>query len=287
MNKVMGDMSRREFLKNSAAALVMAGLPAALSQCARSTAKEIPVGVQLYCFRRELAKDLPGTISQVADMGYQGVEFADYFGRSAKELRQILDDHGLEPCGTHIYLDDMLGDNVSKTVEFNQTLGNKNLIVRWLDEDMVSTPEAFSKTIDLFNQAVENVKPYGMRVGFHNHDAIFRRFDGEYLWNILADHTPQEMILQLDTGNASNTGVEVIELLKRNSGRSITIHIKPYSASNPDALLGDDDLDWQEIMRICETSGGTEWYIIEYEREGIDPLEGLRKNLENFQQLRV
>jgi len=266
---------------------MLAGIPGALSRCAKTAAKEIPVGVQLYCFRRELAEDFTGTISAVAEMGYQGVEFADYFDRSAAELRKILDDNGLKACGTHIYLDDMLGDNLSNTVEFNQTLGNKNLIVRWLGEEMVNTPEAFQHTIDLFNQAVENVKPYGMRVGFHNHDAIFRKYDGELLWNILADETPPEMILQVDTGNASNTGVDPIALLERNQGRSVTIHIKPYSAGNPDAMIGEDDLDWQRILRICETTGGTEWYIIEYEREGFDPLEALRVNLENFQQLRV
>lgn len=287
MSRANGSFSRRTFLKTSAAAFMLAGIPGTLTRCAKTAGKEIPVGVQLYCFRRELAEDFTGTISAVADMGYQGVEFADYFGRSAGELRKILDDHGLKACGTHIYLDDMLGDNVAQTVEFNQTLGNKNLIVRWLDEEMVNTPQAFQHTIDLFNQAIENVKPYGMRVGFHNHDSIFLKQDGEYLWNILADQTPREMILQLDTGNASNTGVDPIALLERNQGRSKTIHIKPYSAEHPDAMIGKDDLDWQRILRICETTGGTEWYIIEYEREGFDPLEALRINLENFQQLRV
>ncbi|MEM2794876.1 MAG: hypothetical protein QXY49_03360, partial [Thermofilaceae archaeon] len=59
------------------------------------------IGLQLFSIREACARDLPGTLEAVAEMGYEGVEFAGYYGRSASELRELLDKFGLEPAGTH------------------------------------------------------------------------------------------------------------------------------------------------------------------------------------------
>lgn len=270
-------LSRRDFLQTSASALLAASLGLRPSP----GAAKIPVGMQLYCVRNELPKDMAGTLAALAQMGFEGVEFADYFGRSARELRQLLDDHGLRCCGTHIYLTDMLGDQLGPTVEFNQTLGNRNLIVRWMPEEMRASREAFLRTAEQFNSVAENLRPHGMRVGYHNHDYIFQRFDGEYLWNILADHTHRDVILQLDTGNAAQVdGVDVPALIRRNPGRTVTMHVKPFSKAHPDAFIGADELDWPQIFSLSESIGGTEWYIVEYEREAHPPLEALKANLD-------
>jgi len=95
----------------------------------------IPIALQLYSVREECAKDLVGTIKAVAEMGYEGVEFAGYYGRDAKELRGILDDFRLKVAGTHIGINTLLGDELEKTVEFNSILGNKFLIVPGLPEE--------------------------------------------------------------------------------------------------------------------------------------------------------
>jgi len=62
------------------------------------------------------------TLAAVAQIGYRGVEFAGYHGRSAKELRKLLDDNGLIACGTHTPYESVLGDKLKETVEFNRTI---------------------------------------------------------------------------------------------------------------------------------------------------------------------
>jgi hypothetical protein len=64
------------------------------------------------------------------------------------------------------------------------------------------------------------------------------------------------------------------------------MHVKPHSKANPDAYLGEDELDWPAIMTASESVGGIEWYIIEYERESVPPLESLKANLDKFKALR-
>ena len=106
-------------------------------------------------------------------------------------------------------------------------------------------------------------------------------------WIVDLPRDGSETILQLDTGNASEMeGVTMVDLIKRNAGRTVSMHVKPFSKKNPDAYLGADELDWPAIMKAGETVGGVEWYIIEYEREGVPPLESLEANLDRFRKMR-
>src|SRR5215813_9156685 len=124
--------TRREFL----GAISVASVATALGWGAESHAaarQRIPVGLQLYSLREECAKDLPGMLKAVSGFGYKGVEFAGYHGRSAKELRKMLDDNGLKACGTHTPYETVHEDQLKATIEFNHTIGNTFLIVPWLN----------------------------------------------------------------------------------------------------------------------------------------------------------
>src|SRR5436190_4831499 len=160
-------ISRRHFLKavGTTAICTAAISPALLAQEVKKK-KKLPIGLQLYSVRNECAKDLYGTVNAVGKMGYKGVEFAGYYDRDAKTLRNLLDGSGLKCCGTHIALETLLGDKLDKTVEFNQVLGNKFLIVPSLPDKYRKNKEAWQQAADLFSELAEKVKPHGMRVGY-------------------------------------------------------------------------------------------------------------------------
>jgi len=163
-------ISRREVLKwgAGAAAIWATGVKSRATE-AKADQMKIPIGLQLYSVRGDCAKDLPGVLKAVSAMGYQGVEFAGYYGRTAKELRTLLDDHGLKCCGTHTHLGTITGDALKETVGFNQTIGNKYLIVPGLPRENSASAEALKKTGEFFTEVAEKVKPQGMRVGYHAH----------------------------------------------------------------------------------------------------------------------
>ncbi|HVR82869.1 MAG TPA: twin-arginine translocation signal domain-containing protein, partial [Planctomycetota bacterium] len=50
--------------------------------------KHIPIGLQLYSVRDVLGKDFEGTLKKVAEMGFEGVEFAGYYNKDAPTLRK-------------------------------------------------------------------------------------------------------------------------------------------------------------------------------------------------------
>ena len=79
--------------------------------------------------------------------------------------------------------------------------------------------------------------------------------------------------MQLDTGNALHGGADPVPFLERYPGRAVTVHLKEYSKGHRKALIGEGDVCWEDVFRLCETVGGTEWYIVEQESYAHPPLE--------------
>jgi sugar phosphate isomerase/epimerase len=278
-------VSRREFLGavGAATACATASPMTAFAQ-EDYGGKKIPWGLQLYSVRNECAKDLDGTVTKVAKIGYKGVEFAGYHGRNAKQLRQLLDDVGLKCCGTHIQLDTLQGENLAKTIEFNHTLGNKFLIVASLPAKYRKSRETWQEVADQFTEIAQKVKPHGMKVGYHNHNVEFKPVDGEVPWDTFFNRANKDVVIQFDTGNGVAEGGHPMKFIQKHPGRVASLHVKPYSKKKPNAVIGDkeDELPWKEIFHVCETTGGTEWYIMEYEKDLYPPLVAVEKSLETI-----
>jgi sugar phosphate isomerase/epimerase len=278
-------LSRREVLRLGGLAVASVLVPASV---ARAAWKAVPIGTQLWCVRKQLATEIPGTLKALGAMGYDAVELENAFGKSGAEWRRHLDAAKLKACGFHHRLDELKGDKLAASIEFNQAIGNRNLIIRSFPKEVYTSAELLKKTTDEVNEVAAKLAPHKLRVGYHNHTTDFNRIGGEYWWNLFADQTTKDVVLQFDTGNASEMeGITPLDFIRRNKGRTISMHVKPFSKKNPDAYLGDDELDWPAIMTASETVGGIEWYIIEYEREGPPPLVALEANLKNFKRMRT
>lgn len=274
-------VSRRRFLKTAGLALASTGLITGQAT-ALSRNKKIPIGVQLYSVREDCAKDFPGVLRAIGKMGYDGVEFAGYHDRTAKDIRAMLDDNGLKACGTHTAMNTLLGDEFQRTVDFNKELGNPYLIVPWLSPEEHTTKQAWLKTAALFNDLDEKARAQDMRVGYHNHMHEFTAINGELPWDIFFGNTNKSVIMQFDTGNALHGGGDPLPFLKKYPGRAVTVHVKEYSATNPKALVGEGDIKWDELFGVCESIGGTKWYIVEQEQYPYPPMASIERCLKNL-----
>ncbi len=277
--------SRRAFLKAAAvgagASLVRLDGFGSLAPQVAAAKKKIPVGVQLYSVREQAAKDLPAVLEAIGKMGYKGVEFAGYYGWEGKpkELRRLLDANGLKCCGTHTDLETVTGDNLKATAELHSILGNTFLIVPSLQ---VEGAQGWRDMAKRFNEISAKAKALGMRVGYHAHAGDFEKLGGQTSWEIFFDGTNANVVMQLDTGNCMQGGGDPVALLKKYPGRSRTVHVKEFGGPE-NAVIGQGVMPWAQVFDICETTAGTEWYIVEHET-GPDPignikgcLDGLRK----------
>jgi sugar phosphate isomerase/epimerase len=280
-NVPSNEMPRREFLQRAAVGAAGTALGLGLAGCKTMTAhKKIPVGVEMYSVRNECKADFPGTIAAVAKIGYKGVEFAGYWGRSAKEIRKMVDDNGLVTCGTHTQYADLQPDKIDATIEFNQILGNKFVICPYMTGK--SKQEWLDKAKE-FNELSDKLRPLGMWIGYHAHAHDFQQFDGESAWDIFFGNTRKAVIMQLDTSNCRDGGADPVEVLHRYPGRELTIHIKP-NGGGPEAVIGEDKVNWEGVFDFCETKGDTKWYVVEHETSKT-PIETLKRTYAVLQEL--
>ncbi len=242
----------------------------------------IPIALQLYSVRDDCAGDLSLTLQAVAQMGYEGVEFAGYYDRTAAELRGMCDDLGLQVAGTHTGIDTLLGDALANTVAFNKALGNRYLIVPGLSAQYSGSQQAWRDTAARFNAIAAEVAGEGMFTGYHNHTAEFEPLEGELPWNTFGENTDDAVVMQIDIGHALRAGADPVAFIERYAGRAKLVHLKEYAADDDTALVGEGEVPWDAVFHACETVGGTEWYIVEQERYAYPPLECAERCIENL-----
>ncbi|MCY4673436.1 MAG: TIM barrel protein [Bacteroidetes bacterium] len=291
-------LTRRDFLKATAGttAIAFAGFASSDAQhfteeaeaggkVGKASTSDVPVGVQLYCFRHLLEEDFEGTLAEVAKLGYDGVEFAGYYNYADDPagLRSLVEGHGLGIAGAHIGLGAITGEELQRSIDFHGELGNPRLIVAGIGEE-TRGEDTIMQTAEIFTTAQEALRPHGMSTGYHCHAYSFQEMVmGKTVWDAIADNTPEDFILQLDTGNASNGEADNLAVIRNDPGRIKSMHVKPHTpgAEHPFApFIGDDSLPWQEIFDLSESEGGVEWYVVEYEEESHPPLEALKTNRE-------
>lgn len=232
------------------------------------TMGKIPIGLQLFSVRGEVSKDLPATLKSVAEIGYVGAEPWGYggeslswMGHSAQDIRKMYDDNGLKACGIHLATSALLGDNLARTIEFNQILGNNFLIIA-ADKPRMSAVNTIMELAGILNDTAEKLQPLGMATGYHAHGFDFEMIEGETAWERLFSNTRKEVIMQMDIGNCAGGGGDPLAMLKKFPGRTRTLHLKDYGGG-PDSVIGEGKADWPEIFRVCDTLQPVEWYVVE------------------------
>jgi sugar phosphate isomerase/epimerase len=230
--------------------------------------KKVPVGLQLFSVRGEVSKDLPATLQNVAKIGYVGVEpwgyggeVLEWMGWSPKDIRTMLDDNGLTCCGIHLATDALLGDNMQRTIELNQILGNNFLIIA-ADKQRMSALDTIMELAGILNDAADALRPLGMYTGYHAHPFDFVRFGEETAWEILFSNTQSDVIMQMDVGNCANGDGDPIAMLEKFKGRARSLHLKDYGGG-PDSVIGEGKADWSTIFDLMEAYHDPVWYVIE------------------------
>jgi hypothetical protein len=61
--------------------------------------------------------------------------------------------------------------------------------------------------------------------------------------------------------------------------------VKDCLPDKPDVLLGTSSFDWPSFLRTCQSSAGTEWYVIEHESHDLPAMEAAGQNLQRFRQI--
>ena len=274
-------ISRRSFLALASAAPVMS---AAMKD------KRVPVGLELYSVRDQLQKDLQSTLREVANLGYEGVEFfAPYFDWTidyAKEVKKLLDDLHLRCFSTHNSASSFAPDKIGHAIELNQIIGSKFIVMA--SAGRVEGLDGWKTVAETLNRCAEKIKPFGLRAGFHNHQTEFTPIEGRRPIEVLAANTSKEIALQLDVGTCLHAGADPVAWIKANPGRITSMHCKDWSpdpAKGYSVLFGEGAVPWKKIFQAAEKTGGIQYYLIEQEGSAYGSIETVKRCLASFHRL--
>ena len=255
-----------------------------------AASRPVPIGLELYSVRDELSKDLRGTVTAVAKMGYQVVEFyAPYFSwtmEQAKETRKLLDDLGIRCNSTHNGMNAFTADGLQKAIDLNRTIGARYVVLA--SASRVNGLDGWRQLGERLSQAMETLRPAGLSAGYHNHQAEFTPVDGKRPMEVLAASTPKDFMLQLDVGTCVEVGSDPVAWIKANPQRIRSLHLKDW-APGPDkgykVLLGEGVAPWKQIFEAAESTGGAEYYLIEQEGSRFSPMETAERCLASYKEL--
>ena len=216
--------------------------------------------VQMYSVRDVIGsgEDLLRALSTVKEIGFEGVEFAGFFGLPAEILRRKLDELGLACVGAHLGRDDFLPENLEKTLGYMQTLGAKCVGVGGAPTE---TETELTETIAVLGKADKEAKKRGMRVYFHNHTGEFREPLFAEAPGTVFDRLKKEMAMELDAYWSFVAGEDNEKLIEENADVLVHIHLKDGKQGRPTAL-GEGENDLKKIVRAAKKIG-MEWLILE------------------------
>lgn len=309
------NITRRNFLGASALAGAAFLAPGCCSSCCGTRYGK--VALQLYSLKDYIGGDkkrktkgvgLEKGLADVRAIGFEGVEFAGYYGFKPCELKKMLADNGLKVCGTHVS-NDQYGfdvkkgtfnpDVLKKTCAFETGYGNTLIIcpgggnippgASWSTgrggepcKPTKEIDEFTKKLVELYNKAAVVAKTMGCKIGLHNHtwEHGIKMMDGTSFWDYFFTNTCQDVCMEQDVGWSTCAGVDCCEQYVKYPFRSPTLHAKENGMGKDvktfDAILGQPGkpgatpVPWDRLF-VASDKNKVEWYVVECERHFDDP----------------
>ncbi len=292
-------MKRRDFITHTASIAAFA----AFSPNDFFVDKKMPLGIQLWSVRDDMAKNPATTLKAISKLGFNYVEGFGYsggkwFGLTAKEMKKNLAGSGLTMPSSHINITskvydkakNALTDDFKTAVADALIVGQKYLINPWLiDEDR--TPEGIKNLCEAMNKAGEYCKGNGIKFGYHNHWFEFEKeVDGATLYEYILKNTDAALVTQeMDMCWATYAKQNPVDWFKKYPGRFELAHMKDVSNIGGDkvsSIVGEGLVDFKAILDNQKLAG-LKMLIVELENYRTTPLQDVGVSLKNLKKMMV
>ncbi|HEY0785903.1 MAG TPA: sugar phosphate isomerase/epimerase [Acidobacteriaceae bacterium] len=251
------------------------------------------LGLQLYSVRALLPKDYAGTLARVAAIGYTEVEAAGFYGHTPAEVKAAMQAAGLQCVSGHYALHALLGDEAG-TLRFARDAGLESIVCsapyspdeqklrtypggEWQGILHALTLEDWHWNARQFNRLGALCQAQGLKFGYHNHTAEFRRDSAGMGYDVLlAETDPALVTLELDCGWAVASGQDPVELLRKHPRRFSMLHVKDLKAATagmaPDqrisTVAGQGVVDYRPILAAAAKAGVRHAFVEQEDFDG-------------------
>ena len=272
----------------AAAAGCAAGQPesaARLIESAAQTRVRPRIGVQLYTVRQAAARDLPGTLARIAEIGYRDVEFAGYYGKTPAEVRELLTRYNLGAPSSHIPVASLRGD-WKKALDEAKVIGHEYVTIPWLGDADRASLDTWKRVAELFNRGGADAKAAGLRFAYHNHDFEFRRIGDVVPFDVLlAETDPALVSFEMDIYWLVKAGHDPVAYLTRHRNRFTMVHAKDSSGAPDHRMVdvGAGSIDFARILPIA-VGAGVKHVFVEHDQPA-DPMASIAASYQHLAKL--
>ena len=244
---------------------------------------KIPISLQLYTVRDDIAKDFAGTLRQVADIGYAAVELAGHGDLTTRALKSLLDDLHLSVSGSHVGID-ALEQNMQQVVNDALTLGNSHVVISSISEERRNSVDAWKQTAETLNGLGETLQSFNLTLCYHNHDFELKPLENgqlglDFLW---ANTDPLWVKAEIDTYWVMVAGLDPVAYVRKHTGRVPLMHIKDRDpADGFFAEVGTGNLPLDALVQAADDIG-TRYLVVEQDVCRRPPLESVALSYNNL-----
>lgn len=230
-------------------------------------------GMVSYTFRSSLSKDAAATLDTIKALKITDMEFSSLFGKTAAELRKLLDERGIKCSSFGVGYDDAL--NKTQEVGNNaKALGASFVRVAWVPHKGPFTLEMAEKTVADFNKIGKQLKEeFDLTFCYHNHGYEFEKHgDGTLMDYIIRKTDPKYVSFELDMLWTFFPGQDPAALIGKYPDRFKLMHMKDLkkgvtgnmSGGTPvenDVALGTGQIDIPAVLKAARKAGLKHYYI--------------------------
>lgn len=236
------------------------------------------LSLQLFSIHGETEKDYKKAVERVAEIGFNGVEFAGCGGLTAEEMADFLKKNKLYSVGAHIGIE-QLKEALEDELAYHQAIGSKYLICPYAPTD---TLEAIENLAAVLNHAAVKAKEFGIKIGYHNHGEEFNKIDGKYALDLLAEKTSENVILELDVYWAAYAGVDPVTYIRKWGSKIELIHMKQMNEALENVDMAEGCLDMKAIQ---EAATYASYFVLEHEDYDKPVWESIRNDFKYLSEI--
>ncbi len=230
-------------------------------------------GMVSYTYRSSFAKNAAATLDTIKSLGITDMEFSNLFGKTAADLRKLLDERGMTCSSFGVGYPD-LQNKLAEVGNNAKTLGASYVRVAWVPHKGPFTLDMAKQTVADFNSFGKQLKEqFGLTFCYHNHGYEFEKYEEGTLFDYIVKNTdPQYVSFEMDILWTFFPGADPAALLKKYPNRFKLMHLKDLrkgvvgnlsggTAVENDVALGTGQLDLPAILKAARKSSIAHFYI--------------------------
>ncbi len=229
-------------------------------------------GIVSYTLREKLGKDVPGTLDLIKSWGITDIEFSGLFGKTAPELRKLLDERGLH-CSSYGVSYDAIDHKPDSILANAKALGVKYIRIGSIPHKGPATLEIMDKAIEVFNRFGKQAHDKGFMFCYHNHGFEFQPYENGTLFDYLVTKTnPDHVGYEMDVTWTFLPGQDPAKLLEKYPKRFRLMHLKDVKKGVPHSdkggmtaeecvVMGTGQIDWPAVLKAARKSSVDHFYI--------------------------